>query len=104
MLQWTWSSLKVADSPIGIMLINPDAPSGQQAGSIYVMDSEFYNVGTVIFANSQPSTILESSVITLDNIGVDTVTEMVTFSDGTSLVLPVQDTDFVMIGNIEADG
>ncbi|EON98175.1 hypothetical protein UCRPA7_6324 [Phaeoacremonium minimum UCRPA7] len=101
---WTWSQLHVVASPIGIMLINPDNPTGQQAGSTYILDSGFYDVGTVIFANTEPAKILESSIITLDNIGVEDVTSMVTFSDGTLLNLPVGNVDFVIVGNVEAAG
>ncbi|KAI1295256.1 exo-1,3-beta-D-glucanase [Xylaria venustula] len=101
---WTWSQLSIHESPIGIYLINPEDPDGQQAGSIYVMDSEFVNVGNAIYANSLPATILGSSVITLDNIGVIEVSDIVAFSDGSKLDLPNTNVDFVIIGNIEADG
>ncbi|KAK6075617.1 LysM domain-containing protein [Seiridium cupressi] len=101
---WTWSQLLISDTPIGILLINPEDTSGPQAGSIYVMDSYFDGVATAIHANARPATILDSSVITLDNIGVSGVTEMVTFSDGTALAIPAQDTDFIIVGNVEADG
>lgn len=101
---WTWSQLYVASSPIAIMLINPDDPTGQQAGSIYVMDSGFYNVGAVIFANSEPADILGSSIITLDNLGIEEVTSVVTFADGSTLSIPSEDLNFIIIGNVEADG
>jgi glucan 1,3-beta-glucosidase len=101
---WTWSQLFIADTPIGILLINPAATTGQQAGSIYVMDSLFDGVTTAIYANSLPKTILESSVITLDNIGVIGVSNMVGFSDGTFLAVAAEDLDFLIVGNVEADG
>ncbi|KAK6223391.1 hypothetical protein LQW54_000509 [Pestalotiopsis sp. IQ-011] len=101
---WTWSQLYVASSPIAIMLINPDDPTGQQAGSIYVMDSGFYNVGAVIFANSEPADILGSSIITLDNLGIEEVTSVVTFADGSTLAIPAENLNFIIIGNVEADG
>ncbi|KAI9742739.1 MAG: hypothetical protein M1818_003468 [Claussenomyces sp. TS43310] len=101
---WTWSRLVIDSSPIGIKLINPADTTGQQAGSIYVLDSEFSNVATAISANQPKATVLESNVITLDNIGVIDVTTMVAFSDGTSLNLAPEDVDFVVVGNVEVNG
>lgn len=87
-----------------ILLINPEATTGQQAGSIYVMDSYFDGVATAIYADSLPKTILESSVVTLDNIGVTGVSNMVGFSDGSFLAVAAEDLDFLIIGSAEADG
>lgn len=100
---WTWSQLFITESPVGILLINPEDPTGQQAGSIYVMDTMFDSVNTAILANAPSSTILESSVITLDNIAVSYVKELLSFSDGSSLI-PAQDVSFIIVGNAEADG
>ena len=101
---WTWTQLFVFESPIGILLINPKDPTGQQAGSIYVMDSYFEDVGVMVHANMRPETVLSSSIITLDNIGVEAVTNMVTFSDGSALDIPPSTLDFVIVGNVQADG
>ncbi|KAI9645912.1 hypothetical protein NHQ30_005349 [Ciborinia camelliae] len=101
---WTWSGLYLKGTPVGISLINPADPSGQQAGSTYVMDTIFDGVATAIEANFVQSTILETSIITLDNIGVLNVDTMVAFSNGDFLDLPAADIDFIIIGNLEADG
>ena len=101
---WTWSGLYLAGSPIGISLINPSAPTGQQAGSTYILDSLFDGTATAIKANFEQASILETSIITLDNIGVLNVNTMVAYTDGDNLDLPAADVDFVVIGNLEADG
>jgi glucan 1,3-beta-glucosidase len=101
---WTWSQLVIANSPIGILLLNPKDTTGQQAGSIYVLDTVFENVRTAIFAYQLPSTVLKSSVITLDNIGVVNVGTMIGFVDGTSLDVAPADLEFLVVGNIENDG
>lgn len=82
-------------------MINPEAPSGQQAGSVYIMDSLFDGVDTAIKANALGKTILETSIITLDNIGILNVNNMISFSDGYNLHLPTADTNFVVIGNAQ---
>jgi glucan 1,3-beta-glucosidase len=76
----------------------------QQAGSIYTMDTSFDGTATAIQANFEQSSILETSIITLDNIGVENVNTMVAYSNGNALNLPVKNTDFVVIGNLQADG
>ncbi|RDW56742.1 pectin lyase fold factor [Coleophoma cylindrospora] len=101
---WTWSGLYLAGSPVGITLINPQAPSGQQAGSTYIMDTSFDGTATAIEAKFEESTILDTSIITLDNVGVYNVDTMVQYSNGNSLALPVSDVDFVVIGNLEVFG
>lgn len=68
------------------------------------MDTIFENVPTAVFAEQQPATILESSVMTFDNIGVLNVDTMVAFADGSSLELPNTDLDFAIVGNFEAGG
>ena len=91
---------------IGISLINPSAPTGQQAGSTYILDSLFDGTATAIKANFEQASILETtgSIITLDNIGVLNVNTIVTYTDGDNLDLAAADVDFVIIGNLEADG
>ncbi|RDW56893.1 pectin lyase fold factor [Coleophoma crateriformis] len=101
---WTWTGLYLAGSPIGISLIDPQAPSGQQAGSTYIMDTLFDGTAIAIEAKFEESTILETSIITLDNIGVLNVGTMVQYSNGNTLSLPVSDVDFVIIGNLEVSG
>ncbi|KAK4860839.1 hypothetical protein LT330_004570 [Penicillium expansum] len=98
---WTWSGLHLSSSPIGISLINPQDTSGQPSGSTYILDSMFDETPIAIQASFEQSTILESSIITLDNIGVNAVDTMVAFTDGTSLDLPNGDVDFVVIGNLQ---
>ncbi|KAE9377716.1 glycoside hydrolase family 55 protein [Stipitochalara longipes BDJ] len=101
---WTWSGLILTNSPVGILLINPQAKTGQQAGSIYVMDSKFINVKTAIYANQEPATILESSVITLDNVGVVNVGTMIGFADGHQTDIAPQNIMFMIIGNVKDGG
>ncbi|KAK8044972.1 exo-1-3-beta-D-glucanase [Apiospora rasikravindrae] len=101
---WTWSNLFITDTPIGILLLNPDDKSAQPAGSIYVMDSSFASVGAVLHANAQSKTILDSSIITLDNIGVADVGAMVTFEGDGLLLIPTEDIDFYILGNVQEGG
>ncbi|KIM96238.1 glycoside hydrolase family 55 protein, partial [Oidiodendron maius Zn] len=101
---WTWSGLYLAGTPVGISLINPADTSGQQAGSTYILDSLFDGVATAIYANFEKSTILETSIVTLDNIGILNVDTMFAFTNGEVLDLPAADIDFVVIGNLEYDG
>ncbi|OBT68746.1 hypothetical protein VE03_02225 [Pseudogymnoascus sp. 23342-1-I1] len=103
---WTWSRLTISNTPIGILLINPEAPlGGQQAGSTFILDSSFYNVKTAIKAEFPQKTILRSSIISLNNVMLRVVGTVVGFSDGSSLALdPSSDILFVVVGNMEADG
>lgn len=98
---WTWSHLYLSEAPIGINLINPQDPTGQQGGSTYIMDTQFVDTPTAISANFAETTILESSIITLDNIEVSGVSTIVAFTDGSVLDLPAENIDFVVIGNIK---
>jgi hypothetical protein len=68
------------------------------------MDSLFDGVATAIKANFMQATILKTSIITLDNIGVLDVNTMVAFSDGDYLNIPAADIKFIIIGNVEANG
>jgi glucan 1,3-beta-glucosidase len=63
------------------------------------MDSLFNEVKTAIKANFMQKTILETSIITLDNIGVNLVDTMVEFSDGLHLDIASADLEFAVIGN-----
>jgi glucan 1,3-beta-glucosidase len=101
---WTWSGLTLISAPVGISLINPESPDVNLAGSIYVMDSLFADIPVAIEAHFMKETILETSIITLDNIGMINVDSSVTFEDGSFLELPAGDIDFVIIGNIELNG
>ncbi|KKA30026.1 hypothetical protein TD95_001514 [Thielaviopsis punctulata] len=95
---WTWSGLLVSDTPIGLLLIDPTNDSAQPAGSIYVMDSYFKNVETLIKSQVPKSSILETSGITLDNIGMSGVSNVVLFENGDGLAIPTSSPiDFVVI-------
>ena len=98
---WTWSGMTLAASPVGITLINPEDPNGQQAGSIYVMDTLFDGIDTVVHSTFMKETILKTSIITLDNVGVLNVNYMVTFPNGVYLDIPVATVDHIVIGNIQ---
>ncbi|KAK8070234.1 LysM domain-containingprotein [Apiospora phragmitis] len=101
---WTWKEVSMFGAPIGMLPINPEAPDGQQAGSIYLLDSDFQDVGTAIKARFPQETILETSIITLDNIGVLRVDKMIEFEDGSTLAMPAVNTKFVVIGNTQYSG
>ena len=102
---WTWSGITFAGSPIGFLLIPPpEENSDSTPGSIYVMDTLFDVVGTAIEARSMHASILDTSIITLDNIGVQDVNTMVAFSDGYHVDIPAVDTEFVIIGNVGQAG
>jgi hypothetical protein len=68
------------------------------------MDTLFDGTAIAIQANFEQKSILETSIITLDNIGVKNVGTMVSYTDGDDLNLSVENINFVVIGNIEADG
>ncbi|UKZ82498.1 hypothetical protein TrVFT333_010287 [Trichoderma virens FT-333] len=103
---WTWSGLYLSTAPIGISLINPQGSAGGGAitGSTYVMDSQFFDL-TVGLDAAFNKTILESSIITLDNIDLNAVQTVVTYANGDVLEgIPTTGIDFVVIGNVENDG
>lgn len=102
---WTWSGLSFIGSPVGFLLITPSAEnSASTPGSIYVLDSLFDGVSTAIDARSVQGSIMNTSIITLDNIGVLNVDTMVAFADGYHLSIPAEDTNFVIVGNVGSDG
>lgn len=102
---WTWSGVHIDNVPTGILLINPEAPNGQQAGSTYLLDTSFGNVGTAIKAEFPMATILKSSIITLDNVQLLSVSTVVEFSNGDTLAIDAsKNIDFIVVGNLEADG
>lgn len=68
------------------------------------MDTLFDGVATAIEARSMHASILDTSIITLDNIGVLNVNTMVAFSDGYHVSIPAVDTEFVIIGNVGLAG
>ncbi|WPH01345.1 glycoside hydrolase family 55 protein, protein [Acrodontium crateriforme] len=96
---WTWSRLTLSNAPVGISLINPEQTTGQVAGSTYVMDSRFIGISTGIYAEFN-KTVLDSSIITLDNIGAENVNRMIGFSDGSHLDIPADSVDFVVVGDV----
>ncbi|SPQ22989.1 a8ef266c-8802-41e8-87ee-6caa1a908fce [Thermothielavioides terrestris] len=103
---WTWSGLFLGDSPERVTLINPQDPTGQQAGSIYIMDSMFDDVNTAIKVNLPKGTVLESSIITLDNVGTfRNVQTLISFPDpGDTPILPSENINFFVLGNVENAG
>jgi glucan 1,3-beta-glucosidase len=68
------------------------------------MDSLFDGTATAIDARAMNSTIMDTSIITLDNIGVQDVDVMIAFANGYHVSIPAENTDFVIIGNVGTDG
>lgn len=68
------------------------------------MDSLFEDVATAIDARSMNGTIMDTSIITLDNIGVQNVDTMIAFTDGYKVSIPAENTKFVVVGNVGKDG
>jgi glucan 1,3-beta-glucosidase len=64
------------------------------------MDSLFDGTTTAIDARAMNGTIMDSSIITLDNIGVLNVDTMIAFANGYDVSIPAEDTDFVIVGNV----
>jgi hypothetical protein len=64
----------------------------------------FDRVATAIQANFEQLLIMETSIITLDNIRVLNVDTTVAFTNGNTLNLPVVNIDFVVVRNLEANG
>lgn len=80
---WTWSGLIFTGAPVGFLLIPPASENSHSTpGSIYVMDSLFDRVATAIDARAVKGTIMDTSIITLDNIGVLNVKTMVSDNRG----------------------
>lgn len=103
---WTWSGLYLSSSPVGISLINPQGSNGGGAitGSTYVMDSTFFDISVGLEAEFN-KTILESSIIILDNLELAGVGTVVTYANGDVLEgIPTDGIDFVVIGNVESNG
>jgi glucan 1,3-beta-glucosidase len=69
---WTWQQISIYGTPIGILLQNPESKA-VVPGSIYLMDSDFQNVGVAIQANKMNPDLSDTSVIVLDNIGMNGV-------------------------------
>ncbi|KAJ4361597.1 hypothetical protein N0V95_001758 [Ascochyta clinopodiicola] len=103
---WTWSGLFLSGAPVGISLLNPQGSDGGGAitGSTYIMDTEFFDVNVGIEATFN-KTVLESSIITLDNVAFGGVLQAITYDQGGTVVeLPSNDIDFAVIGNVELNG
>lgn len=103
---WTWSGLFLSGAPVGISLLNPQGSDGGGAitGSTYIMDTEFFDVNVGIQATFN-KTVLESSIITLDNVAFGGVLQAITYDHGGTVVeLPSNDIDFAVIGNVELNG
>ena len=102
---WTWSGLTFAGSPVGFLLIPPASENSLSTpGSIYVMDSLFDGVATAVDARAVQGTIIDTSIITLDNIGVLNVNTMIAFANGYDVSIPAADTNFVIVGNVGTSG
>ncbi|RFU28181.1 hypothetical protein B7463_g8175, partial [Scytalidium lignicola] len=103
---WTWSGLTFAGgTPIGFLLIPPASENSLTTpGSIYVMDSLFDGTATAIDARAVNGTIMDTSIITLDNIGVLNVDTMIAFANGYDVLIPAENTDFVIVGNVGTSG
>ncbi len=98
---WTWAGLFLGNASVGISLISPENPTGQQAGSIYLLDSQFLNTPTAIQATFESKSMLNTSIITLDNIGLSGVHNVVAFTDGNTLDISGDSLNFVIVGNVE---
>ncbi|WPH00146.1 exo-1,3-beta-D-glucanase [Acrodontium crateriforme] len=65
---WTWAGMYLGNAPVGISLINPEDKTGQQAGYTYLLDSMFVDTTTAIQASFESQSMLNTSIITLDNM------------------------------------
>lgn len=68
------------------------------------MDTLFDGTATAIDARSVQGTIMDTSIITLDNIGVLNVGTMIAFADGYEVSIPAENTKFVVVGNVGTSG
>jgi glucan 1,3-beta-glucosidase len=96
---WTWQQISINTTPIGILLKNPDDPTGTVPGSIYLMDSIFQHVGTAIQANQLNPNLSHTSVIILDNIKTTGVSTVLSLSNGKSADVAPGIIDFYLFGN-----
>lgn len=69
-----------------------------------MLDSFFDGVSTAVDARAMNNLVLDSSIITLDNIGVLNVDTIIAFANGYDVSIPASDTNFVIVGNVGADG
>ncbi|GAO17591.1 hypothetical protein UVI_02050750 [Ustilaginoidea virens] len=100
---WTWTNLILADAPVGITLLNPEAPGSQPPGSIYLLDTAFLNVNTAVKANAMKKDILETSIMTFDNINLQQVGKFIQFTDGSDVDYPSSELPFMVLGNQHTD-
>lgn len=68
------------------------------------MDSLFDGTTTAIDARAVNNTIMDTSIITLDNIGVLNVGTMIAFANNYHVAIPAVNTDFVIVGNVGTSG
>ena len=68
------------------------------------MDSLFDGTATAIDARAVQGTIMDTSIITLDNIGVQNVDVIIAFANDYYVAILVTDTDFVIVGNVGISG
>jgi hypothetical protein len=85
---------------VGILLQNPEDET-VVPGSIYLMDSDFQNVGIAIQANQLNSDLSDTSVIILDNIGMSGVSTVLAFSNGATASIAPGTIDFYLFGNMK---
>ncbi|KAG6009922.1 hypothetical protein E4U21_000693 [Claviceps maximensis] len=99
---WIWSNLIVANSPVSITLLNPEAPAIQPPGSIYLLDTSFLSVQTAVKANAMKNDILETSIMTFDNVHLQEVKQFIEFTDGSDFEYPDMNPPFLVLGNQHA--
>jgi hypothetical protein len=75
------------------------------AGSIYVVDSVFQNVDIAIYSTPTTNMPDGTSDITLDNVALSNVGEVIYFTDGQAAnINPNSNIDFFTLGQVELGG
>jgi glucan 1,3-beta-glucosidase len=97
---WTWQQISIYGTPIGILLQNPESKA-VVPGSIYLMDSDFQNVGIVIQANQMNPDLSDTSVIVLDNLGMNGVSTVLALANGAAAAIAPGTIDFYLFGNMK---
>lgn len=82
----------------------PQQGNKQDPGSTYILDTVFDGIGTAVKADFEKFTILDTSIITLDNVLATNTQKFVEYSNGNLQDIPVGYVDFVVIGNPQHHG
>jgi len=92
---------------VAMNLDPPGASDSDPVGSVYLLDVQFLDCGTLIYTFPFRSSETGTTVFTFDNLYFRGNSQFMTFTDGSGVVLDVNsegNMDFATIGDLQADG